>query len=93
MRWRTSQDLPRKSMWEDGWNNFVKWCGERLSERRPLPASDFTVALFAIGSGRGEDVRPHEEPLDGDYLFSKGESVQPLAHPVPGYVYGSASGN
>ncbi len=28
------------------WNMFVKWCGERLSERCPLPASDFTVALY-----------------------------------------------
>ena len=28
------------------WNAFVKWCGERLSERCPLPASDHTVALY-----------------------------------------------
>jgi hypothetical protein len=28
------------------WNKFVKWCGERLSERCSLPASGFTVALF-----------------------------------------------
>ena len=28
------------------WNKFVIWCGERLSERCPLPASNFTVALY-----------------------------------------------
>jgi len=28
------------------WNAFVKWCGEHLSERCPLPATDFTVALY-----------------------------------------------
>ncbi len=28
------------------WDKFMKWCGERLSERCMLPASDFTVALF-----------------------------------------------
>jgi hypothetical protein len=28
------------------WNKFVKWCGELLSDRCPLPASDFTVALY-----------------------------------------------
>ena len=49
--------------------------------------------LFAIGSGRGGDVRPREEPLGGDCLFPKGEFVQPFAHSVPGCVYGSASGN
>ena len=27
-------------------NAFVKWCGERLSERCPLPATDFAVALY-----------------------------------------------
>ncbi len=27
------------------------------------------------------------------FFFSKGESVQPLTHPVPSCVYGSASGN
>ncbi len=28
------------------WNAFVKWCGEHLYERCPLPASDFTAALI-----------------------------------------------
>jgi hypothetical protein len=28
------------------WNAFVKWCGDRLSERCPLPATDFAVALY-----------------------------------------------
>ena len=53
----------------------------------------YRCTLFAIGSGRGEDVRPREKPLGGDCLFSKGESFQPLAHSVPGCVYGSASSN
>ena len=53
----------------------------------------YRCTLFAIGFGRGEIVRPGEEPLGGDRLFSKGESLQPLAHPVPGCVYGSASSN
>jgi len=53
----------------------------------------YRCTLFAIGSGRGEDVRSREEPLGGDCLFSKGEFVQPLAHSVPGCVYGSANVN
>jgi hypothetical protein len=28
------------------WNKFLIWCGERLSERCPLPASDITVAFY-----------------------------------------------
>ena len=53
----------------------------------------YRCTLFAIGSGRDEDVRPREEPLGGDCLFSKGEFVQPLAHLVLGCEIGSASGN
>ena len=28
------------------WNAFVRWCGARLSERCPLPASEYTVTLY-----------------------------------------------
>ena len=76
------------------WNKFVKWCGERVSERCPLPASGFTVALFlqsvADGAKTFAPVKSHSAAIA---LFSKGESFQPLAHPVPGCVHGSASGN
>ena len=46
------------------WNAFVKWCGgERLSERCPLPASAFTVALYlqsvADGAKTFANVKRH----------------------------------
>ncbi len=76
------------------WNKFVKWCGERLSERCPLPASNFTVALFlqsvADGAKTFAPVKSHSAAIA---FFQNGEYVQPLAHPVPGCVYGSTSGN
>ena len=57
------------------WNKFVKWCGERLSERCPLPASDFTVALFlqpvADGAKTFAPVKSHSAAIA---FFSKGES-------------------
>ena len=28
------------------WKKFVQWCGDRVSPRCPLPASETTVALF-----------------------------------------------
>ena len=49
------------------WNKFVKWCGERLSERCPLPASDFTVALFlqsvADGAKTFAPVKSHSAAI------------------------------
>ncbi len=40
------------------WNAFVKWCGERLSERCPLPTSNFTVELYLQSVAMGRSPSP-----------------------------------
>jgi len=49
------------------WNKFVIWCGERLSERCPLPASDITVALYlqsvADGAKSFAPVKSHSAAI------------------------------
>jgi hypothetical protein len=55
------------------WNKFVKWCGERLSESCPLPASEFAVAIYlqsvADGAKTFAPVKSHSVAIA---FFSKG---------------------
>ncbi len=58
------------------WNAFVKWFGERLSKRCPLPASDFTVALYLQSVADGaKSFAPMKSHSAAIAFFPKGESI------------------
>ncbi len=69
------------------WNAFVKLCGERISERCPLPASDFTVALYLQSVADVAKTFAHVKSHSVAIAFFRKVNM------FPGCVYGSAGGN
>ena len=62
-------------------NLFVKWCGARLSERFPLPASNYTVALYLQSVSDGaKTFAPVKSASSAIAYFRKGVFDSPLAH-------------